>query len=70
MICDRSERTDAVWPSREPRKEERAHDDPMKVELQLNRYLPAAGRGGFSLRMILHGPRVCLARPGGAAEVV
>jgi endonuclease III len=37
-------------------------DDPVNVELELNRYLPAAERGRFSLRMILHGRRVCLAR--------
>jgi endonuclease-3 len=36
--------------------------DPVKVELELNGYLPAAERGRFSLRMILHGRRVCLAR--------
>jgi endonuclease-3 len=36
--------------------------DPVKVELELNRYLPAAQRGRFSLRMILHGRRVCLAK--------
>ena len=38
------------------------HEDPVKVELELNRYLPPAERGRFSLRMILHGRRVCLAR--------
>jgi len=37
-------------------------EDPVKVELQLNSYLPAAERGRFSLRMILHGRRVCDAR--------
>ena len=37
-------------------------EDPVKVELQLNSYLPAAERGRFSLRMILHGRRVCEAR--------
>jgi endonuclease-3 len=37
------------------------HVDPVKVELELNGYLPAAARGPFSLRMILHGRRVCLA---------
>jgi endonuclease III len=36
--------------------------DPVKVELELNSYLPAAERGRFSLRMILHGRRVCEAR--------
>jgi endonuclease-3 len=38
------------------------HDDPVKVELELNGYLPAAERGDFSLRMILHGRRVCFAK--------
>src|SRR5215216_2115455 len=37
-------------------------EDPVKVELELNRYLPAAERGDFSLRMILHGRRVCYAQ--------
>jgi len=37
-------------------------EDPVKVELELNSYLPAAQRGDFSLRMILHGRRVCFAR--------
>ena len=39
-----------------------AHDDPVKVELELNSYLPPAERGDFSLRMILHGRRVCFAK--------
>jgi endonuclease-3 len=38
------------------------HEDPVKVELELNSYLPAADRGDFSLRMILHGRRVCFAQ--------
>jgi len=38
------------------------HDDPVKVELELNSYLPAAERGDFSLRMILHGRRICFAK--------
>jgi endonuclease III len=38
------------------------HDDPVKIELELNGYLPARERGVFSLRMILHGRRVCFAR--------
>jgi len=37
-------------------------EDPVKVELELNGYLPAAERGDFSLRMILHGRRVCFAQ--------
>ncbi len=36
--------------------------DPVKVELELNGHLPARERGAFSLRMILHGRRVCFAR--------
>lgn len=36
--------------------------DPVKVELALNPMVPAASRGAFSLRMILHGRRVCGAR--------
>jgi endonuclease-3 len=37
-------------------------EDPVKVELGLNAMIPAAERGRFSLRLILHGRRVCLAR--------
>lgn len=36
--------------------------DPVKVEAELNSYLPPAVRGDFSLRMIQHGRRVCFAR--------
>jgi endonuclease III len=36
--------------------------DPVKVELELNSYLPPAERGRFSLRMIQHGRRVCYAQ--------
>jgi endonuclease-3 len=36
--------------------------DPVKVEMALNPMVPAAERGTFSLRMILHGRRVCSAR--------
>ncbi|MEO7398209.1 MAG: endonuclease III [Ilumatobacteraceae bacterium] len=36
--------------------------DPVKVELELNCFLPGAERGPFSLRMILHGRRVCDAK--------
>ena len=36
--------------------------DPVKVELELNPMVPAAERGAFSLRVILHGRRVCAAR--------
>ena len=44
--------------------------DPVKVELELNRYLPAAERGRFSLRMILHGRRVCFAKSPRCGECV
>jgi endonuclease-3 len=37
-------------------------DDPIKVEAELNPMVPAADRGLLSLRLILHGRRVCLAR--------
>jgi len=46
------------------------HDDPVKIERELNSFLPAAARGDFSLRMILHGRRVCLARTPDCAECV
>jgi endonuclease III len=36
--------------------------DPVKVELELDSYLPPAEWGDFSLRMILHGRRVCFAQ--------
>ncbi len=36
--------------------------DPVKVEHALNRLLPPEEWGGFSLRLILHGRAVCLAR--------
>ena len=36
--------------------------DPVKVEAELNPMIPAAERGVFSLRVILHGRRVCVAR--------
>jgi endonuclease-3 len=37
-------------------------DDPVKVELALNALIPPAGRGAFSLRVILHGRATCKAR--------
>jgi len=37
-------------------------DDPVKVEADLNGMILAGERGLFSLRLILHGRRVCLAR--------
>jgi endonuclease-3 len=37
-------------------------EDPVKAEHDLNAIVPAAERGAFSLRVILHGRRVCVAR--------
>src|SRR3954454_8759508 len=37
-------------------------DDPVKAEMDLNALVPPAERGAFSLRLILHGRRVCVAR--------
>ena len=37
-------------------------DDAVRVEHELNALVPAAERGGFSLRLILHGRSVCVAR--------
>lgn len=45
-------------------------DDPVKVEHELNTYLPPAERGAFSLRLILHGRRVCTARSPRCEECV
>jgi endonuclease-3 len=39
-----------------------AEEDPVKIEHELNRLVPAAERGRLSLRLILHGRRVCQAR--------
>ena len=36
--------------------------DPVKVETALNAMIPAARRGAFSLRLILHGRATCTAR--------
>ena len=36
--------------------------DTVKVEYELNSFIPAAERGAFSLRMILHGRETCVAR--------
>jgi endonuclease-3 len=44
--------------------------DPVKIEHELNAMIPAAERGRFSLRLILHGRRVCLARKPRCAECV
>jgi endonuclease III len=39
-----------------------AQTDPVKVELELDKLIPAAERGAFSLRLILHGRKTCVAR--------
>jgi endonuclease-3 len=39
-----------------------AETDPVKAELALNPMVPASERGMFSLRLILHGRAVCVAR--------
>lgn len=44
--------------------------DPVKVELELNPMIPASERGLFSLRIILHGRRVCIARRPNCADCV
>jgi endonuclease-3 len=44
--------------------------DPVKVELELNAMLPPPEWGSFSLRLILHGRRVCLARKPRCGECV
>jgi endonuclease-3 len=36
--------------------------DPVKIELDLNQMIPARDHGAFSLRLILHGRRICVAR--------
>ena len=45
-------------------------DDPVKVEHELNAMLKPAERGLFSLRVILHGRRVCVARKPRCGECV
>jgi len=44
--------------------------DPVKVERELNPMVPAAERGRFSLRLILHGRRVCPSRKPRCEECV
>jgi endonuclease-3 len=47
-----------------------AETDPVKAELALNAMIPAAERGQFSLRMILHGRAVCASRKPRCGECV
>jgi endonuclease-3 len=44
--------------------------DPVKVEMLLNPMIPTAERGEFSLRVILHGRRVCFAKKPACASCV
>ncbi len=44
--------------------------DPVKVEFDLNALLPAREWGAFSLRLILHGRRVCFSRKPNCADCV
>ncbi len=44
--------------------------DPVKVEADLDAIVPARERGAFSLRLILHGRRVCQARKPRCGECV
>lgn len=44
--------------------------DPVKIEQVLNPMIPQDERGDFSLRLILHGRRVCVARRPRCAECV
>ncbi|HET8931034.1 MAG TPA: endonuclease III [Acidimicrobiales bacterium] len=44
--------------------------DPVKVESELNPMVPAAERGDFSMRLILHGRSICVARRPRCAECV
>lgn len=47
-----------------------AQSDPVKIEHELNAFIPPAERGRFSLRLILHGRRVCIARRPRCADCV
>jgi endonuclease III len=44
--------------------------DPVAIELELNKLVPAARRGTFSLRLILHGRATCRARRPRCSECV
>ncbi len=45
-----------------------SEEDPVKVETELGGYLAPSDWGDFSLRMILHGRRVCFAKKPACAE--
>ena len=44
--------------------------DPLKIEKEISPMLPSSERGEFSLRVILHGRRVCFARKPNCNECV
>jgi endonuclease-3 len=44
--------------------------DPVKIELDLDGIVPPEERGALSLRLILHGRRVCIARKPRCAECI
>jgi endonuclease-3 len=44
--------------------------DPVKIELDLDGIVPPGERGALSLRLILHGRRVCIARKPRCAECI
>ena len=44
--------------------------DPVKIETDLNFLVPPEERGAFSLRLILHGRRICVARKPRCAQCV
>jgi endonuclease-3 len=44
--------------------------DPVKIEHDLNGLVPAEERGAFSLRLILHGRKVCVARKPRCADCI
>jgi endonuclease-3 len=44
--------------------------DPDRIEAELNSFIPPAERGAFSLRLILHGRKVCIARSPRCAECI
>jgi len=45
-------------------------DDPVKIEMAINPMIPQDERGEFSLRVIMHGRRVCFARKPNCGECV
>ena len=64
--AEKAAQAEALAKQQKPKKDDllgiTAETDPVKVEMELNPMVPAAERGEFSLRMILHGRRVCDAK--------